>query len=529
MKGRWKKLASLGIAAAMFCSVLAGCGGDGEAEGGNAGTNGPDGGAPTEDQQSGEDNTQEEGGGDDMAAYFKSKDHYTLKVMAFGDADTATLEKISAKLSEITEEKLNCDVELTRIGFASYMTQLNLALSSGDELDLFIPMASPIDYVNAGQIQPLDELIPTYAPGLNGQLEEKDWVTQTFNGEIYGLPVNSEKGHTLGFGMRKDICDELGIDYANLGSWDDLHDALVKVKEAHPDMYPIVSNGGAMFGSDVQYTGQDSCGDTYNLAVLADPFDANGKIESWFTTDQFKEVCTRMYQWAQEGLVMPDASTNTDVANTLMAAGKAFGYFQHMKPGWETEQSAMNGTETVAWRYGVPTYTGGAMAWFVPTASGDPERAVAFFDLMYNDPVVANLVINGIEGENYVLDGELAKYPDGADAASNSYSRQAWAWPNQQIGYFWEGEDTTLWDQYAAFNQEAKTPESFGFTFDATMVMNEVTACTNVYQKYVPALLCGTLDPETTIPTLNEEMEKAGINKIVEEKQAQFDQWKTSK
>ena len=59
--------------------------------------------------------------------------------------------------------------------------------------------------------------------------------------------------------------------------------------------------------------------------------------------------------------------------------------------------------------------------------------------------------------------------------------------------------------------------------------MNEVTACTNVYQKYVPALLCGTLDPETTIPTLNEEMEKAGINKIVEEKQAQFDQWKTSK
>lgn len=97
----------------------------------------------------------------------------------------------------------------------------------------------------------------------------------------------------------------------------------------------------------------------------------------------------------------------------------------------------MNGTETVAWRYGVPTYKGGAMAWFVPTASGDPEHAVAFFDLMYNDPVVANLVINGIEGENYVLDGELAKYPDGADTASNSYSRQTWAWPNQQIGYDW--------------------------------------------------------------------------------------------
>ena len=138
-------------------------------------------------------------------------------------------------------------------------------------------------------------------------------------------------------------------------------------------------------------------------------------------------------------------------------------------------------------------------------------------------------MINGLEGENYVLEGEIAKYPDGVDGSNSSYSRQAWAWPNQQISYFWEDEDTTLWDQYAAFEQEAQVPVSFGFSFDATKVMNEVTACTNVYQKYVPALLCGTLDPETTIPTLNAEMEKAGINKIVEEKQAQFDQWKASR
>ena len=71
--------------------------------------------------------------------------------MAFGDADTDMLEKISAALSEITEEKLNCDVELTRIGFASYMQQLNLMLSSGDELDLFVPMADATDYVTAGR------------------------------------------------------------------------------------------------------------------------------------------------------------------------------------------------------------------------------------------------------------------------------------------------------------------------------------------------------------------------------------------
>ncbi len=396
----------------------------------------------------------------------------------------------------------------------------------------FIPMASPIDYVNAGQIQPLDDLLSTYAPNVYAQASEKDWVTQTFNGEIYGLPVNGERGNVLGFGMRKDICDELNIDYENMSSWEELHDALVKVKEAHPEMYPVVSSGGAMFGSDVQYTGQNSCGDTYNLAVMADPFDENGKIESWFTTDQFKEVCTRMYQWAQEGLIMPDASTNTDNANILMGAGKAFGYFQHMKPGWEEEQTKMNGTETVSWKYGVPTYTGSTVAWFVPTASGDPERAVAFWDLLYSDPVAANLVINGVEGENYVFTGEENKviaYPEGVDDTNASYSRLPWSWPNSQLGYLFEGDDPTIWDQNLAFAEEAKVPVAFGFTFDATAVVNEITACTNVYQKYVPALLCGTLDPETTIPILNEEMEKAGIAKIVEEKQKQLDQWKASR
>ncbi|MBB5266047.1 putative aldouronate transport system substrate-binding protein [Catenibacillus scindens] len=446
-----------------------------------------------------------------------------------GDADTQILEEVSAALSEITEEKLNCDVELTRIGFASYMTQLNLILSSGDALDLFIPMADPSEYVQTGQIQPITDLVERFAPNLCSSLEERDWMSMIYDGDIYGMPVNGEKGQILGFGMRKDICDELGIDYENFQSMDDLHDALVKVKEAHPDMYPVVSNAGDMFGGSTPYIGQDSCGDSNNLAVLEDPFDENGKIVSFFETDLFKETCERMYQWSQEGLIMPDASTNTDSCNTLVAAGKAFGYFQHMTPGWEIEATQNNGgIETVAWKYGVPTYIGGRSGWFVPTASGDPERAVAFFDLMYSDPTVANLVINGIEGKNYVFvdkENGVITFPEGKDATTNGYSRLEWAWPNERLSYTVEGLETN-WEESDQFTESTQVPVCFGFKFDSTSVMNQITACLNVYEKYVPALLCGSLNPDETIPILNEEMEKAGIQDIVKEKQAQFDAWK---
>ena len=155
------------------------------------------------------------------------------------------------------------------------------------------------------------------------------------------MPVNGEKGHTIGFGMRKDICEALDIDYENFQSMEDLHDALVKVKEAYPDMDPVVSNGGDMYGSSIVYLGQDDCGDTFNLAVLEDPFDENGQIVSFFETDLFRESCERMYQWCQEGLVMKDASFNTDSAMTLVSAGNAFGYFQQMAPSWKQPKIAV--------------------------------------------------------------------------------------------------------------------------------------------------------------------------------------------
>lgn len=508
-----KRILALGLSLCMFGGLLAGCGAE-------------------EKKPETDNGTETTESLDDMAAYFAEKDHYTIKVMCFGDSDSTTVEKISEKISEYTEEALNCDVEITRMGFANYMTQLNMDLSSGEEFDLFIPMAAPIDYVNAGQIQPITDLIPEFAPNLNAVMEERDWLTNTFDGDIYGLPNYQNKATVLGVGMRKDICDELGIDYENMSSWDDYHDALVKVKNAYPDMYPIASNGGNMFSGETAYTGQDSCGDTYNLAVLEDPYDENGKVQSWFETEQFAEVTNRMYEWAQEGLIQPDASTSTDDVNLLVASGKAFFYFQHTKPGWEEEESGKSNTEIVCWRYGTPNYIGYQTAWFVPTASGDPERAVAFYDMMYSNKEISNLVINGLEGENYVFANEektVITYPDGVDPTSTTYMRLPWEWANGSIAYPWDNEDPALWEEYDNFGKSAEVPVAFGFNFDATAVMNEVTACVNVYQKYVPALLCGSLDPETTIPKLNEEMKAAGIEKIVAEKQRQLDEYLAGK
>ena len=63
------------------------------------------------------------------------------------------------------------------------------------------------------------------------------------------------------------------------------------------------------------------------------------------------------------------------------------------------------------------------------------------------------------------------------------------------------------------------------FVTAALAVTNEVTACTNVVSKYHKALLCGALDPATTIDQFNSELEAAGLAKIIEAKQTQLDAW----
>ena len=67
-----------------------------------------------------------------------------------------------------------------------------------------------------------------------------------------------------------------------------------------------------------------------------------------------------------------------------------------------------------------------------------------------------------------------------------------------------------------------------GFSWDSSSVQNQVTSVNNVISQYNAALRWGTMDP-AEIDTFNAELEAAGINEIVAEKQRQLDEFLASK
>lgn len=473
----------------------------------------------------GSDNASSSNDGSSKSADSSNQDSYTVKILAPGDASTDDCAKISEVASKITEEKFNTKVELTRVGFGSYDQQVNLTLASSEKLDLMYEYCGNVtSAISSGQIVPITDYLDSYGSDMKSQISDSDWKCVTFNGDIYGVPANKEKATGWGFAMNKEMADATGIDYSSIKTEEELEPLLEKVKEMYPDVYPIVSNNG----STSLMTDQDDLGG--DIGSLESASGDNTTVINYYGTDEYMNEMKLRYDWAQKGLIMPDASTSTENANSLIGAGKGFGRFTNTKPGIEKEMEKEVGKEVVVLEMVKPytTTTRVDIVWYVPHNSEKPERAVQVLNEIYTNPDLANLFINGLEGKHYeFVDKEkgIVNYPEGVNASNTGYTSLPWAWPNETISYIWEGLDSDIWDQIQEFNKDATVSPAKGFAWDNTEVQNEVTACANVVAKYGPALECGSLDPETTIPKFLDELKAAGADTIIAEKQKQLDAW----
>ena len=89
----------------------------------------------------------------------------------------------------------------------------------------------------------------------------------------------------------------------------------------------------------------------------------------------------------------------------------------------------------------------------------------------------------------------------------------------------WETDEPDIWQQLEEFNANAADSPAKGFSYDNASVLNQVTACTNVNNKYLAAVTGGSLNPDEALPQYIEELKAAGIDDIIKEKQKQLDEW----
>jgi ABC-type sugar transport system, periplasmic component len=468
----------------------------------------------------------------------KANTEATVLNMAFMTLGTTAkdMQAVEDEVNKITLEKINAKVKVMPISQSAWIQQMTLMLSGNEKLDLAIEAgydASFSTQVANGQWLPLDELLQKNGTGVLKAINDIDPIylkSGKINGKIYGVPTIGELANSDGIVMRKDIVEKYKINLDNIKTLDDVENMLLLIKKNEPDLTPVMPQ--APSDSMVAYLGTwDRLGDFYG--VLKDFSQDELKVENLFATQEYFDICNKMYKWYQEGLILKDAATNQQSAVSLVKAGKAFSYMMNLAPGAATTQSLRCGREMVVVELIPPmaiTINGSCFMWGIPRNCSNTEKAMELMNLLYTDNDIENLLTWGIKGKHYVVtddpSGKVIDYPQGVNAENTGYGMGiGFEMGNMFLTYVWKGDSPDLYTQVSEFNKIAKKSKAFGFTFDPTPVKTEYAAVTNVYNQYRIALECGQLNPETEIPKFVKALKDAGIEKIISEKQAQLDKW----
>ncbi|MBS5521669.1 MAG: ABC transporter substrate-binding protein [Clostridiales bacterium] len=499
-----KRFFSSVLVLTLSAALLTGCGGNGgdntKGSGGSTGSN--------------SDSVENNGNG-------AGEDSVVLKYYFLtASGATSDLPLIEEKLNEYIEPIIGATVDMTLINVGSYADQVGLMVRTGEPVDLvFGFQAEMLSYVSQGAVMPLDDLLAEYGQGIIDAVGQDVLDSCKQQGVLYSIPTLKDMAAGRVFIYNQEVADELGLDFSNVKSEKDLTEIFEIVKEK-TDLVPFAGAGG---GNKIwENWSWDTLCD--QLGVLMDG-GAEPVVVNLFETDYYKELVTMTRDWYLNGYLISDYATSEDTWSARMINKTSFGAINANKPGGLVEIE-----NTVGYDLGQVeileefAMTGNVLNtnWMIPTGSEHPEKAMQFLDLMYSDPYVSSLLINGIEGVHYTTDedGFITTVPD-----SGYINSHPWAQGNQFISKVYAGNDADVWEQQEEYNKNAKKSVAYGFIFDSSNVTNEITACNNVVAKYRASLECGAVDPEVALPEFNAELKTAGIDTIIAEKQRQLDEW----
>lgn len=443
--------------------------------------------------------------------------------------EPADLKMIEDEVNKLTQEELNVTVELKPHSTAAYRDQINLQLISGEQIDVFITGNLALfdlysNQVTNGQLLELDGYLDQYGQGIKDVMG--DYVRSgEMDGKVYGIPQNRDLAVARSFVYDADVADRNGIKPEDITSFEELEEAFATIKENEPDLnvlhpgdVPSSTNAG-IYTAD----GLDN-----NFGILEDVFSGDATVVNLFDTKTFRDTAKMAKRWADAGYLIPEADTTDTSPYDMLSANRIFGFLSSYKPGIESQTSIRAGGKRVyasvlseSWTYSAKVTN---FMWSINASTADPVQATRFMNLMYTSPEYMNLMAWGIEGTHYErVDGTEHTIRQ-LDASSNYAPGTSWIFGNEMLCYVSETDDDNMREELDAFNKSATRSPATGFTFNPESVATEVAACQVIWDEVNRSIGCGLVDDiDAACDAATERLMNAGLQKIIDEKQAQLD------
>lgn len=447
----------------------------------------------------------------------------TVLVWAAQYVRTAPVEKINKYLDDngydfaVCFKPINVDYEnLVRFPDAS-VENTKERLDAGEQIDIISPMNYE-DYVFGGMYEPLDDYFETdLGKKLYGIMPTGHWESLRINGSIYG--VHGPDGYTLtpdwGYLVNAELAQKYGFNVSK--PIDEQIDILKKVKQNETGC-DIFSMGLSRTQIPILNVGLKE------ISISAASVYWNNETHSAecaFDNAEYLERL-RLYDTLKgEGLFKTDRYSTSNnnffiMQENIEGAGTVYKTSDRVTVdynGNEIEAIPVYNSLTYIRKCGVATG--------VCSYSDSKEKAFRLLALTQTDAYLNNLLAFGVEGEDYeLLNGAIKE-------VSVDYSFNELYFANNMICLphkeFWFTPE-----QYEEIYANAETFGDSGFVVDLAPIAAELNAAEPVMDdlKFRTQKDGVELSLEETISALRKRLEDAGIQKIIDECNRQYEAYK---
>lgn len=463
--------------------------------------------------------------------------------------DAAVLEQVNAYLAE----KIGVVVKPVWGTWSNFNELAMNALNSGsDEYDMMFTCSwtdnAYSTYAKKGAFvrldDPADNLLEQYGQDMVALLPDiliDGSMVEGPDGEIglYAVPGFKDIATMNAWDVNVTLLKKYGytledVEKAGFFGWDEIF-ATVKAgeeKETGATFYPFIYEGAVVerfVDGTPAITGDTNLLMSYymNMDDVSTPGAYGNVFLNKFATPEFKAFVEKAREYYVAGYIDPAIAIGETATDTWRNAQDTANYLISSEVtlyGYEFTTSEKRGIEvayllTTDAPYIDNTSVQGAMI-AISANSEHPVECMKFLNLLNTDPFVMTTLNYGVEGVHYTMNdvGEAVLNQD----ARASFSPWTNGLGNVTILPPLKGQGADFQQRFAEFYAGSKALPIYGFTFDQKPVENEIAAVANIREAYALTLFCGAVDPAVALPELLKKLDDAGMQKIVDEANAQL-------
>ena len=441
-------------------------------------------------------------------------------------------ELVEKEANKIIEEKLGVTLKFHLIDSGSYDKKMNTMIAAGEDFDLCYTTSWTNNFIEnsrKGAFLDIGDLLSKYGKNIIEKSDEAMLAAPKIDGKTYAVISQTPYSSTSSRVIKKDLADKYNFDYKNAVTLEQLEPFLKDIKENESGITPILVSASGVL--PMQKTGRYTDDQVKGMIFDEEQQKYVISLEQEENIKSYKKI----NEFYKKGYISSSAITIQEYT-TEAKTGK---YAVMRNTGTYTEDgsksSAAYGFPCVETYLGQSTVNNGALYSAmnaVSITSKQPEKAIQLLDLIWSDPELSNLLAYGVEGVNYAVNEERTAEIGEKSVLPKTGSESTWQIPHNWIGPLWDQWDSP-WNSREALkemqevNKNAKGSSTLGFTFNSKPVKTEIAQVSAVLEEINPVLNTGSMpDFDAFISGALEKLKASGIDKIAEEANKQFTEWK---